>query len=67
MNILGISPDYRVRVSEAVLAGYDGPMLQRKKNGLKQMEGGQLIVPGSEELRPNREFLAERFGRFRAA
>ena len=64
VNILGISPDYRVHVSEAVLAEHDGPMLQ---HGLKEMEGGRLIVPGAEALRPNREFLGERFERFRAA
>ena len=64
MNILGIDPDYRVHVSDAVLEEHDGPMLQ---HGLKEMDGGRLIVPEAERLRPRREFLAERFERFRAA
>ena len=47
-----------------VLREHDGPMLRW---GLQEMDRKELWVPGREEQRPNREFLAERFGRFRAA
>jgi putative restriction endonuclease len=64
LDILGIDQDYYVHVSEEVLAKRDGPMLQ---HGLKEMQDVELVVPGSAQLQPNREFLAERFKRFRAA
>jgi hypothetical protein len=31
------------------------------------MEGGLIQVPKRAELKPNRDYLAERFDRFRAA
>jgi hypothetical protein len=37
------------------------------KWGLQEMDGAQLAVPGNDAQKPNREFLAERFDRFRAA
>jgi putative restriction endonuclease len=64
VNILGVSPDYRVHIRSDVLREHDGPML---KWGLQEMDRAELWVPGREGQRPNREFLAERFGRFRAA
>ena len=64
MNILGVSPDYRVHIRADVLREHDGPMLRW---GLQEMDRKELWVPGREEWRPNREFLAERFGRFKAA
>ena len=42
----------------------DGPMLT---GGLQKMDQVTLWLPRSQEQRPNREFLAERFERFRAA
>ena len=44
--------------------GLDGPMLL---HGLQGVNGNALILPRKPTLRPNREFLAERFDRFRAA
>ena len=64
VNILGVDPDYRVHVSEDVLREKDGPMLTW---GLQKMDQVTLWLPRSQEQRPNREFLAERFERFRAA
>jgi len=64
LDIVGISPDYRVHVSEEVLVQHDGPMLQ---HGLIAMDGTRLTVPMSGALQPNRDFLAERFEKFRAA
>jgi putative restriction endonuclease len=63
-NILGVDPDARVHVRADVLAEIDGPML---RYGLQAVHGGRLVLPTREALRPNRDFLAERFERFRAA
>src|SRR5689334_5109102 len=63
-HILGIDPDARVHVREDILHEKDGPML---KHGLQEMAGSRLVLPRSAELRPNRDFLAVRFDRFRAA
>lgn len=63
-NIVGVDPDYRVHVREDVLEEHDGPML---KHGLQEMAGLRLHVPMVERLRPERKYLEERFGRFRAA
>jgi putative restriction endonuclease len=63
-HIIGIDPDTRVHVRVDILAEKDGPML---KHGLQEMAGSQLILPRKVDLRPNRDFLAERFERFQAA
>jgi putative restriction endonuclease len=64
VNILGVSPDYRVHIRPDVLHEHDGLML---KWGLQKMDRVELLVPGRETQQPNREFLSERFERFRAA
>jgi putative restriction endonuclease len=64
-NIIGISPDYIVRVRESVLETFDGPTLQ---HAIKGMNGETLRkVPTSSGERPDRELLAERFEAFEAA
>lgn len=63
-NIIGIDADTRVHVREDVLREKDGPML---KHGLQEVSGSMLLVPKRPEHQPNREFLTERFERFRAA
>ena len=63
-QIIGIDPDARVHVREDVLNEKDGPML---RHGLQEVAGTRLLLPRRPELQPNREFLAERFDRFRAA
>jgi putative restriction endonuclease len=63
-NIIGVDPDTRVHVRQDILLEKDGPML---KHGLQDMAGSRLIVPRNATLRPNRDFLAERYARFLAA
>lgn len=63
-NIIGVDADARVHVREDILAEVDGPML---KHGLQEAQGTRLILPRKAELQPNRDFLDERFQRFRAA
>lgn len=62
-RMLGVTPDYRVRISTSVLAEVDGPML---KHGLQEMDGRELWVPPRRSNRPDRELLAERFAAFAA-
>lgn len=63
-NIIGIDPAARVHVREDILREKDGPML---RHGLQEMAGAKLVLPRRIELRPNADFLAERFELFTAA
>ncbi|MFE8033569.1 HNH endonuclease [Thiohalocapsa marina] len=60
-NLLGIDPDGRIHVAEAVLSQHDGPTLEA---ALKGMHGRQIRLPRHVEDRPNRDFLAERYEGF---
>lgn len=60
-QMLGVTPDYEVRISTSVLAEVDGPML---KHGIQEMDGRMLWLPGCAGDRPDRELLAERFATF---
>jgi len=63
-DILGIDPDHIVHIRSDVLDEEDGPML---RYGLQELHGKPIDVPEPQGLRPNRDYLAERFGRFEAA
>ena len=63
-SILGISADYRIAIRRDVLEEVDGPMLL---HGLQEMNKKSILVPASSRLKPNKEYLGERFERFRAA
>jgi len=63
-HLLGVRPDLTVELRPDVLREPDGPML---KYGLQGFEGALLKVPRDAALRPNREFLEERYGMFRKA
>jgi putative restriction endonuclease len=63
-HILGIDADVRVHVRDDILKEKDGPML---RYGLQEVHGSHLLLPRKEVHRPNRDYLAERFERFRAA
>ncbi|MGH7633729.1 MAG: HNH endonuclease, partial [Gemmatimonadaceae bacterium] len=62
--IIGIDADARVHVRNDILREIDGPML---RYGLQEAHGTKLILPRRAGQRPSRDFLAERFERFRAA
>ncbi|HYS17265.1 MAG TPA: hypothetical protein VET45_10110 [Candidatus Binatia bacterium] len=47
-----------------VLEEIDGPMLQ---HGLQGFQGRRIHVPRADHLKPNRDFLAERYALFRRA
>ena len=59
-----VTPDYQVVVKPSILAESDGPMLVV---GLQQIHGATIGLPGRVEQRPDRDRLAERLERFRAA
>ena len=60
-NLLGISPNYQVRINSSLLEEVDGPML---KHGLQEMNGVTLTVPSSKFSRPDSERLEIRFQDF---
>jgi putative restriction endonuclease len=62
-HLIGIDPDYRLHVSERLLGQNDGPMLE----ALKRLNGGEIHLPGRDRDRPDRDRLALRFERFKAA
>lgn len=64
-NILGITPDYEVRINKDVLKEVDGPML---RHGIQEFHRQQLLVlPESRANRPDRALLDARFRAFTGA
>lgn len=59
-NLVGISPDYEVRISRRLLDDEDGPMLEV----LKGFHERPLELPARRVHYPNRDRLAARFERF---
>jgi putative restriction endonuclease len=62
-NLLGITPDYEVRIDRELLNEIDGPTL---RHGLQDMQGQELTIPKRRSERPSRESLARRFAEFSA-
>ncbi|MGC5076159.1 HNH endonuclease [Agrococcus sp. DT81.2] len=62
-NMLGITPDYRVKIQPALLAEVDGPML---KHGIQEMQDRVLHLPSAKADRPDRELLALKYSEFAA-
>ena len=62
--IIGVTPDLEVKVRLDVLEEIDGPMLH---HGLQGFQDSRIHVPHPDHLKPNRDFLAERYNRFRKA
>jgi putative restriction endonuclease len=63
-NLLGISPDYSVRINGDLMSETDGPMLL---HGLQEMDGRQLSLPRRRVDHPSKDRLAERFDDFLTA
>ena len=62
-HLIGIDPDYRLHVSDRLLSQNDGPMLE----ALIHLEGLAIHLPSRIRDRPDRDRLAARFERFKAA
>jgi putative restriction endonuclease len=63
MDLVGISPDYRVHVSSRLLEEDDGPMLET----LKHAHGQPIELPRRRKEHPDPDRLAVRFERFGSA
>ena len=63
-KLLGITPDYEVRINQRLLDEVDGPML---RHGLQEMHGRPLTVPRQRSDQPDRERLGRRYELFRGA
>lgn len=62
--LLGITPDYEVRINQRLLDEIDGPML---RHGLQEMHRRPLTLPRQRLDRPDPERLALRFEGFQTA
>ena len=62
-HLIGIDSGYRLHVSERLMVQTDGPMLE----ALKRLKGTTIHLPTRAKDRPDRDRLALRFERFRAA
>ncbi len=63
-HILGITPDYTIKLREDILVETDGPML---KYGLQSLENKKIILPTHLSDRPDRERLERRYIEFMEA
>lgn len=59
--IIGVTPDYIIKVREDILEEDDGPVLQ---HGLKGLHQTKLILPNSKNHYPSKESLEWRYSRF---
>lgn len=59
--IIGINPDYKIKVRNDILCEADGPML---KHGIQSLEGQKIILPSSSKNWPDRERLDYRYQLF---
>lgn len=64
VNILGVTPDYKVHLRRDILEEQDGPML---RYGLQAMHDQRILLPSRRSEQPKREYLEERYARFLAA
>lgn len=63
-NLMGISPDFEVKINGDLLLEVDGPML---KHGLQEMHNQQIRIPKDPNKHPNRMNLDFRYKEFEAA
>lgn len=62
-NLLGITPDYKVRINKDLLNEVDGPML---KHGIQEMHDKSLWLPTDQNKMPDKDKLDFRFREFQA-
>lgn len=62
-HLIGIDPDYCIHVADRLRSRNDGPILE----ALKHLHRSELHLPARLRDRPDRDRLAVRFERFRAA
>jgi putative restriction endonuclease len=62
-DLVGITPDYEVRVARRLLDEEDGPMLEV----LKEFHNRPMAIPDRKAWRPDRDRLSTRFAQFTLA
>lgn len=62
-QLLGIDEDSKIHIPEKLLSLNDGPTLE----ALRQFHGRTLLLPHREIDKPDRDRLARRFEKFKAA
>ena len=62
-HLIGIDPDYRIHISDRLRDLNDGPLL----DALKALDRRMIQFPNRERDKPDRDRLALRFEKFRAA
>ena len=60
-NLLGVTPDFEIRINERLLAETDGPML---RHGLQEMHEKRLVLPRRRADLPDKKALEVRFRNF---
>jgi putative restriction endonuclease len=60
-NIIGVTPDFHIRIRDDILRETDGPML---KHGIQALENQKIILPGSRQQWPDRDRLSIRYDSF---
>lgn len=63
-NIIGVTPDYVIKVRGDILLESDGPML---KHGIQELQNQKLILPSQKNLWPDRARLSIRYEKFKEA
>jgi len=63
-NIIGITPDFNIKVRDDILQETDGPML---KHGIQELQNQRIILPSDKKLWPDQDRLSIRYTKFREA
>ena len=63
-NLMGLTPDYIIKVTDKLLEEIDGPMLQ---HGIKELNNKKIVVPSRAEWRPDPSRLEIRYDLFKQA
>jgi putative restriction endonuclease len=61
-NLIGITPDYKILVSQKLLEINDGPILE---SGIKLLHGQKLKLPRIRKNWPSQDLLSQRFEFFK--
>lgn len=56
--LIGITPDYVIKINKKVLEEIDGPML---KYGIQSFEGQRIILPSSKSNWPDKDHLSAKY------
>lgn len=60
-NIVGITPDYEIKVRRDILEEIDGPML---KYGIQELHNQKIILPKTKQFHPDKNRLNLRFQKY---